>query len=281
MTHGDTSGPQGDAYALRPEEIEAFQRDGYVVLRGVLSDAEIGEIEPGFQRFICGEVPDMGRDFCDMSGPYGRSFEDFSLVNAVLPRNYDKSLRQNIFERRSASIARQLLGDSATLDYDQFLAKRPGKPDARFAMHQDLGYWPTGTPSTATATCSLALDDADAENGCLRVVPGSHKDGLRPHFPLHGDSPEDREQSHVLAAQMNDDDEIVELPLRRGDITVHDEYIVHGSGGNNAPDRWRRTYVVAYRLRDCVEYERSIGFTHSHNDTINWTTHLAALSESR
>jgi hypothetical protein len=36
--------------------------------------------------FIGGEVPDMGRDFCDMSGPYDRAVEDFSLINAVLPR---------------------------------------------------------------------------------------------------------------------------------------------------------------------------------------------------
>ena len=47
-----------------------------------------------------------------------------------------------------SSVARQLIGEDATLDYDQLLSKRPGKPDARFAWHQDLGYWPTGTPDT-------------------------------------------------------------------------------------------------------------------------------------
>ncbi|MEL0210392.1 MAG: hypothetical protein VW891_07395, partial [Novosphingobium sp.] len=62
------------------------------------------------------------------------------------------------------------------------------------------------------------------------------------------------------------------------DITVHDELIVHGSGGNTSPDRWRRTYIVAFRSKACVDYERSIGFTHSHNDTITWETHLGALT---
>jgi ectoine hydroxylase-related dioxygenase (phytanoyl-CoA dioxygenase family) len=167
-----------------------------------------------------------------------------------------------------------LIGDTATLDYDQFLAKRPNKPDAVFTWHQDLGYWPTGTPDTITATCSLALDDADSENGCLRVVPGSHKGAIRPHRPLHGSG---REASHILSIELDAADEVVELPLRRGDITVHDERIVHGSGGNKSPDRWRRTYITAFRSRACVEYERAIGFTHSHNDTINWQTHLGAL----
>lgn len=274
MTDGQW-GRQGDEYVLSPEQIEQFHRDGYVTLRDVLTEEEMAAIEPEFERFITGQVPDMGRDFCDMSGPYDRKFEDFSLVNAVLPRKYQPEIRDNIYERRSASIARQLIGESATLDYDQFLAKRPAKPDAVFTWHQDLGYWPTGTPEPLTATCSLALDDADQENGCLKVVPGSQKKGLRPHRPLMG---ENREQSHILSVALTEDDPVVELPLKRGDITVHDEMIIHGSGGNRSPDRWRRTYITAYRSEACVAFERSIGFTHSHNDKINWETHLGALS---
>lgn len=270
-----TLGRKGDEYILSPEQIEQFHRDGYVTLRDVLSEEELAAIEPEFDRFIRGEVPDMGRDFCDMSGPYDRKFEDFSLVNAVLPGKYKPDLRGNIYEKRTASIARQLIGESATLDYDQFLAKRPAKPDAVFTWHQDLGYWPTGTPEPLTATCSLALDDADSENGCLKVVPGSQKKGLRPHRPLVG---ADRESSHILSVELTADDPVVELPVRRGDITVHDEMIIHGSGGNSSPNRWRRTYITAFRTKACVDFERSIGFTHSHNDAINWETHLGSLT---
>ena len=270
-----TLGRKGDEYILSPEQIEQFHRDGYVTLRDVLSEEELAAIEPEFDRFIRGEVPDMGRDFCDMSGPYDRKFEDFSLVNAVLPGKYKPDLRGNIYEKRTASIARQLIGESATLDYDQFLAKRPAKPDAVFTWHQDLGYWPTGTPEPLTATCSLALDDADSENGCLKVVPGSQKKCLRPHRPLVG---ADRESSHILSVELTADDPVVELPVRRGDITVHDEMIIHGSGGNSSPNRWRRTYITAFRTKACVDFERSIGFTHSHNDAINWETHLGSLT---
>jgi ectoine hydroxylase-related dioxygenase (phytanoyl-CoA dioxygenase family) len=269
------TGRNGEDYLLSPGQIAQFRRDGYVTLREVVTEDEIAGFEPDFQRFIAGQIPGMGRDFCDMSGPYGRAFEEFSLVNAVLPRKHLPELQGNIYERRATSIARQLVGETATLDYDQFLAKRPAKPQAAFAWHQDLGYWPTGTPDTATATCSLALDDADEENGCLAVVPGSHRQGLRAHRPLHG---EDREQSHILSVELGADDEVVRLPLRRGDITVHDELIVHGSAGNRSPTRWRRTYIAAFRSRACVEQERAIGFTHSHNDTISWETHLGALS---
>jgi ectoine hydroxylase-related dioxygenase (phytanoyl-CoA dioxygenase family) len=272
------TGSSGNDYILTPAQVAGYERDGYLVLSDVLSEAELGPIEAVFERFIHGHVPGMGRDFCDMSGPYGRAFEDFNLVNAVLPRMYEPALVDNVFERRATSIARQLIGDDATLDYDQFLAKRPQRPKAVFAWHQDLGYWPTGTPDTRTVTCSLALDDATPENGCLRVVPGSHREPkLRPHRPsAWSTSPALRDEAHTLTVELSDADPIVTLPVRRGSITVHDERIVHGSAGNQT-DGWRRTYVVAHRSRQTVAYERSIGFTHSHNDTINWQTHLEAL----
>jgi len=270
--------PQDDAYPLDAEQVARYQREGYLVLPDVVADPALLPLERTFQRFIEGRVPGMGRDFCDMSGPYGRAFEDFNLVNAVLPRVYDTSLVDNVFERRAAAIARQLIGHDIALDYDQFLAKRPKRTRAVFAWHQDLGYWPTGTPDTRTVTCSLALDDATLENGCLQVVPGSHREAeLRSHRPsAWSSSPELRAEAHTLTVELRPTDSIVALPVRRGSITVHNERIVHGSPGNTT-DGWRRTYVVAFRSRQTVEYERRIGFTHSHNDTINWKTHLEAL----
>jgi phytanoyl-CoA hydroxylase len=268
----------GSDFLLSAEQVATYERDGYLVLEGVLNEAELASLEPTFQRFIEGRVPGMGRDFCDMSGPYGRKFEDFNLVNAVLPRVYVPALVGNVFEERATSIARQLMGRDATLDYDQFLAKRPHRDAAVFAWHQDLGYWPTGTPDTRTVTCSLALDDATVENGCLQVVPGSHREpSLRPHRPSSwSTSPELREEAHTLTVELRPADRVVTLPVKRGGITVHNERIVHGSRGNSTSG-WRRTYVVAHRSERTVAYERSIGFTHSHNDAISWTTHLQAL----
>jgi hypothetical protein len=272
---------QSSDYPLSREQVASYQREGYLVLPDLVSEPELLLLESTFQRFIEGRVPGMDRDFCDMSGPYGRAFEDFNLVNAVLPRVYDPSLVGNVFERRAAGIARKLIGDDITLDYDQFLAKRPKRDRAVFAWHQDLGYWPTGTPDTRTVTCSLALDDATLENGCLQVVPGSHRESeLRPHRPsAWSSSPELREEAHTLTVELRPTDTIVPLPVRRGSITVHNERIVHGSPGNTT-DGWRRTYVVAFRSLSTVAYERSIGFTHSHNDPINWKTHLQALESA-
>lgn len=265
---------------LSDEQRGAFAREGYLVLDSVISEAELATLEPWFDRFLRGEIRGMARDLCDMSGPYDRPFEEFDIVNAVLPRTYAPALQGNVFELRAAAIAAQLIGADLALDYDQFLTKRPRREDAVFAWHQDLGYWPTGTPDTRTATCSLALDDANVENGCLRVVPGSHREPeLRPHRPVLASAAKSgpRDASHALTIELGEADAVLHLPVRRGGMTIHNERIVHGSGGNPSPG-WRRTYVVAFRSRATVAYERAIGFTHSHNDTIQWETHLDALA---
>ena len=154
-------------------------------------------------------------------------------------------------------------------DYDQLLDKRPGKGDAVFAMHQDMAYWPPAfltANDTRTVTLTLAIDDETAENGCIRYVPGSQKERkLRPHRPLA----KSRDEGHAVVAQVADDEVIRLAEVPRGGVTLHDEWVVHGSPGNQSP-RHRRTYVIAFRTRAIVDAERAAGFTHSHNDDVNW-----------
>jgi hypothetical protein len=283
-----------DEYRLTPEQIEAFHRDGCVTVPDVLTEEEVAQIEAVFDKFLSGEIPVPGKDFCDMSKPFGVPPEEWSIVNCMLPTTYYPPLRGNVYEKLTSGMAQQLFQSSSSsssstslsassmrmvMDYDQLLNKRPGKLDAVFAYHQDIAYWPgpkaLGVNATDTCTFSLAIDDSTPENGCLRYVAGSsggrsHRRVLREHRPLIGSS---REDGHALVVDVDEAVEPVRLaPARRGSVTIHDEWVVHGSSGNASPDRNRRTYVIAYRAKDIVDAERRIGFTHSHNDEVNWDT---------
>ena len=265
----DASGPQrrtGNRYEINADEIRQFNEQGYLVLNGFLTEDEMQFLDPWFDHFVHGQEPDMGKDFCDMSQPYGTPIEEFQLVNAMLPSKYRPELANNIYHQVAQSVADQLYPQGqAIMDYEQFLAKKPQKQGAEFAMHQDLGYWPK-TENTWTATFSLALSDSDLENGCLQVVPGSNQEPeLRPHRP-QGDS---RDDSHTLVIESRPSDRLVYLPVKRGSVTVHDERVVHGSAGN-VSEVWRKTYVMAFRDAETVRIEREMGFTHSHNDQVNW-----------
>jgi len=265
---------EGLSYRLLPEEIQQYQELGYLILNNVLTESEMLSIDPWFERFISGkERHRMGKDFCDMSQPYDTPIEDFQLVNAMLPSTYCPEFANNIFQRITQNIADQLYDAKSSIDYEQFLAKKPAKKKAEFAMHQDLGYWPK-TKNTWTATFSLALNDADVENGCLYLIPGSNKESeLREHKPKdYGNSNSDtmnRDDSHTLVIERKPEDQVVYLPVTRGSISIHDERIVHGSGGNET-EEWRKTYIIAYRDVETIREERAMGFTHSHNDKVDW-----------
>ena len=266
----------GFNFSLTKKEISQFNNQGYLVLKNVLTEKEMLNIDPVFDHFISGkEQKRMKKDFCDMSQPYGTPFEKFQLVNAMLPGKYMPSFKENIFFKVAQNISKQLYPSGIPdMDYEQFLAKKPTKKEAEFSMHQDLGYWPK-TKNTWTATFSLALSDADIVNGCLHVIPGSNNEkNLREHKPKsysksEKKSNEKRDDSHTLVIESNPNDKLVYLPVKRGDITIHDERIVHGSGGNNS-DKWRKTYIIAFRDSETIKKERSIGFTHSHNDKVDW-----------
>jgi len=267
---------KGLNYLVNKKEVNQFNSQGYLVLKDVLTEKEMQSIDPIFDHFISGkEQKKMKRDFCDMSQPYGTPFEEFQLINAMLPGKYMPSFKENIFYKIAKDISNQLYKNGkAEMDYEQFLAKKPSKKGAEFSMHQDLGYWPK-TKNTWTATFSLALSDADVINGCLHVIPGSNKEAkLRKHKPKSYSKGEkkpnsERDDSHTLVIESSPNDKVIYLPLKRGDITIHDEKIVHGSGGNHS-NEWRKTYIIAFRDSETIKKERLIGFTHSHNDKVDW-----------
>ena len=94
---------------------------------------------------------EMGKDFTDMSKPFGTPFEQWSVVNGMLPPLPSTSAKQRVgaacrgdrgggLSRARWSVQSTLYRRSSSQDYDQLLDK--GKGDAVFAMHQDMAYWP-------------------------------------------------------------------------------------------------------------------------------------------
>ena len=253
---------EGNTYVVTDAERAAFDRDGFVHLRGVLTEDEVAGIDTVYDAFMRGEIHVAGKDLNDMvTGEYGTDPSSYAIFNVMLPRTYHPEWQGNIFEQVGLSIAEQLCGEGMVLDFDQLLAKRPGRDDAVFAWHQDQAYW-IDTDDRRTATCWLAVDDSTIENGCMQFLPGSHREPVRPHRPA-GSS---RQEQHTLVTELRDGDRMQPVEIRRGDVTVHNEGVLHGSGGNTSATSRRRAYINAFRSLDTVRQERARGFTHSHND---------------
>lgn len=130
-------------YVLPVDARAKFLRDGWAVLPNFLSLAELAPISSVYDEFMSGALykrrgVDPKRDFCDMSQPFTTPFEQWQIVNAMLPRFYEPALVGNIYEQRAADVAAQLFTDTQmVLDYDQLLNKRPKTTKGIFAWHQD------------------------------------------------------------------------------------------------------------------------------------------------
>ncbi|MBA2296283.1 MAG: phytanoyl-CoA dioxygenase family protein, partial [Actinobacteria bacterium] len=119
-----------------------------------------------------------------------------------------------------------------------YLCKPPrtGRP---VLWHQDGAFWPL-EPMEVT-TLWLAITDSDPENGCLRVIPGTHTEelaGMQERDDV--DSVLRRETDYQV-----DESQAVDLELRAGDVSVHHPNILHSSEANTS-DRWRRALTIRY-----------------------------------
>ena len=127
-----------------------------------------------------------------------------------------------------------LLGPDLLLMGSHFFCKY-GPSEAFVAWHQDVTYW--GLEPQLAVSAWYAIDDSDAGNGCMQVIPKSHHGGVR----QHGKSPD--ASANLLsinqALPVGDDElgELVNIELAAGEISLHHGLTMHGSRPNHSARR--------------------------------------------
>jgi ectoine hydroxylase-related dioxygenase (phytanoyl-CoA dioxygenase family) len=151
-------------------------------------------------------------------------------------------IRDNyIVHPRIAEAMSHLIGPNVKAMQSMLFIKPSGKPGQ--AWHQDEHFIPT-------RDCSLtglwiALDDANIENGCLWVRPGSHKDRVIYDTAPHGSH--DFDEGNQLVGTPDDDDAGVPVEVKRGSAIVFNGYLHHRSLPNKADKgTFRRSLVNHY-----------------------------------
>jgi len=140
-----------------------------------------------------------------------------------------------------------VLGHDIMVWSSQWFPKFP-RDKAFVSWHQDATYWGL-TPANVT-TVWVALSHSTPQNGCMRVVPGTHKTPLLPQRETYGpDNMLSRGQE--IAVEVNES-HAVDLILRPGEFSLHHIAIVHGSGPNNS-DYPRIGLAVRYVSPDVVQ----------------------------
>lgn len=159
-----------------------------------------------------------------------------SGVRVWMANAMDPFTHEQVLDAKIGAILQQLIGPSV-----EFLSVKAVFKNAQTTFnspwHQDWFYW-QGTPKLSIW---LALDDATPENGCLRLVPGSHRE----HF-----TPQEVDDGHGFGLRITDADvgdrPIETVPVARGSAVIFHDLALHSSCPNiNGQDRW--SVIATYR----------------------------------
>jgi ectoine hydroxylase-related dioxygenase (phytanoyl-CoA dioxygenase family) len=133
-----------------------------------------------------------------------------------------------------------LIGHDILVWNTAVLIKKPHDRDF-VSWHQDIYYW--GNDPAHVVGAWVAIADSTPENGCVRVIPGSHKWGVLPHKDTFGeDNMLSRGQQIVRPIA---EDLAVDMALRAGEMSLHHTATVHGYRPNRS-DSWRIGFVITY-----------------------------------
>jgi hypothetical protein len=223
--------PVTDPKTLSREQVAAFNRDGY--LSGI--------------RIFDGEEAAANRRYFDdlLAGVLAAGGTSYSISTAHMSYGPVYDL---LTHRRIVAVVRDLLGEDVVGWGSHYFCKLPHDGKS-VPWHQDASYWPLSPSKTVTVW--LAIDDADRENACMRVIPGSHHFGHLTYRMTEAADQTVLNQEVENAARYG---QPVDMELKTGEISVHADLLLHGSGANES-DRRRCGLTLRYCAADVRAYD--------------------------
>ncbi|MDP6390963.1 MAG: phytanoyl-CoA dioxygenase family protein [Alphaproteobacteria bacterium] len=217
---------------LTPEEVAAYHEDGFVFVRGMFDAEEIDLLRRAME-----EDPEVAKHSLIRADSEGGGTR-ISLWNRAGDSVYGMAARSE----RMVDTAEALIGEPVYHYQSKLTAKDPEVGGA-WEWHQDYGYWYyNGCLRPDMLSTMIALDRTDADNGCLKLVRGSHKLGRLDHVQLtpeqNGADPSHME--HILEQY-----ETVDCVLDPGDVAIFHSNTLHRSDQNRS-ERRRWTLLICY-----------------------------------
>jgi len=230
---------------ITEQQIERFERDGYLVIPGLFSADEV--------ELFREELDRMRRD--PVVAESGKTIREpgSGAIRSVFAIHKDNALFARIAsDERIAGIARFILGGDIYVHQSRMNFK-PGFTGKEFYWHSDFETWhiEDGLPRMRTLSCSILLTDNEPHNGPLMLIPGSHR-----HF-IHcvGATPENHYEKSLRKQEFGvpDQDSLRQLTERygidtatapAGGVVFFDCNIMHGSNSNITPSARSNLFYV-------------------------------------
>ncbi len=214
------------------ELVQRFQEEGYVVVRGVLGAAEAVQMREHYMR-LRAEGPRPG----DLGGDPALAEDPLNQFPRMLNMHlWDGLTARSVADSRLLALVRQFIGDQPVVNQTMLYFKPPGARGQ--AIHQDQQY----IPIDPLIGVWIALEDSDDDNGCLMLVPGSHRLPVLPVEPADPALSSTPGQACVPASCPLP----IGIEMKPGDVVIFSGRTLHGSAPNRTADRFRRSLLCHY-----------------------------------
>lgn len=228
-------------FGLTPEEREFYSENGFVAARGVFTREEAAYLRS--EAHLLAERLQASGDRRARFTGWGAAGKVTQLPRELIhchnPQYHSAAFARLIVDPRLTDRAADLIGPNVQLHHTKLFIKPP-ETGAPFPMHQDSPYFPHEKDSMIAAI--IHFDDAPVEKGCVRVVPGSHRQGARSHLTDGG---------HHLPVEQFPVADALPVPAEAGDVLFFSYLTIHGSGVNTSSES-RTTLLV--QMRDPTDH---------------------------
>jgi hypothetical protein len=226
---------------LTSAEVAEFHRRGFVSIPRISTVEEISRLHEIFARLFEERAGRREGGHYDMLSHDGEG-DAPSLPTIINPVDYASQLRRLEYRTNALGAARQLLGPRAVPSFEQAILKPPRRGGAT-PWHQDEAYRYDPNFEYRQVSIWMPLQDATAENGCMRYIPESHRCEVLPHRSVGGDP-----RVHAIECPGGfDPRSAVVCPLPAGGATLHDGRTLHGAGPNLS-DGPRYAYILSFEV---------------------------------
>ncbi|OWK03119.1 PHYH, partial [Cervus elaphus hippelaphus] len=160
-----------------------YEENGFLVIKNLVSDADIQRFRNEFERICRGEVKPFGLSVMrDVTIPKSEYVPSEKVVSKVQDFQEDEELFRYCTLPEILKYVECFTGPNIMAMHTMLINKPPdsGKKTSRHPLHQDLHYFPF-RPSNSIVCAWTAMEHIDRNNGCLVVLPGTHKGPLKPH----------------------------------------------------------------------------------------------------
>lgn len=225
---------------MQQDQVAQYALRGWHIERGLYSPAEVEAMIDHYMKLrVSGTLPG---DSAGVAAKSGKADPNSNFPRMINMHSWDEKSRDWMAKPRMAEVASALIGQPAVLNQSMLYFKPAGGRGQGF--HQDNLYLKV----TPLMGVWVALDRADAENGAMEMITGSHLLGILPVEEADTDRSFTANQTVLPPWQPRE-----LIVLEPGDAVYFGGLTIHGSGPNVSQDRFRRAFICHFQGQETLE----------------------------